>query len=119
MRKSHAVPLTLLAAAAFTVSTGCDHPTQVRNCVDQQGRIVPDNSCNHAAGGGGGVPVPYRYVYGGASGGHIGDTVVGGSSEPEANARVVSGDTGEVVRGGFGGEGGDGHGGEGGHGGGE
>jgi hypothetical protein len=121
MRKSQAVPLTLLAAAAFTISTGCDHPVQVRNCVDAQAHIVPDNSCDRSGGGGGG----YHYIYGGASGGRNGDTVEGGSLEPASGARVVSGDTGAVVRGGFGGgEGGEGSegghgGGEGGHGGGE
>jgi hypothetical protein len=115
MRKSRSVPLTLLAAAAISVSTGCDAPTQVRNCVDDQNHIVPDDRCNHmvGSGGGGGIPGRYRYVYGGASGGRVGDAVVGASTEPAAGTRVVSGETGAVVRGGFGG------GGEGGHGGGE
>jgi hypothetical protein len=41
-------------------------------------------------------------VYGGASGGSLGDTVESGSSEPEDGAVVVSGEKGDVVRGGFG-----------------
>lgn len=111
MRKSQSVPLTLLAAAALSASVGCDHPTEVRNCVDAQHHIVPDDRCGHYGGGS-------YFVYGGASGGRSGDTVVGGASEPEEGARVVSGESGAVVRGGFGGgEGGEG--GEGGHGGGE
>ena len=121
MRKSRAVPLTLLAAGALALQTSCDHPTQVRNCVDTENHIVPDNSCAHGGSGGG---LGYHYIFGGASGGRNGDSVVGGSLEPAEGARVVSGDTGAVVRGGFGGgEGGEGEGGhgggEGGHGGGE
>jgi hypothetical protein len=46
-----------------------------------------------------------------------GDTVVGGGAEPEAGAKVVSGEEG-VARGGFGHAGGGEGGGEGGHGGG-
>lgn len=89
MRKSSAVPLTLLAAAAM-VSIGChDEP---RHCVDAQNHLQPDLYCNSAAVGG------YHYVYGGSSGGHYGDVVEGAS----------------VSRGGFGGEGGHGGGGEGG-----
>jgi hypothetical protein len=112
MRKSRTVPLTLLTATALATTTGCDNrPRVIRNCVDAQNQIVTDDRCDHPAfypGGG----VAYHYLYGGRSGGRMGDTVEGGSSEPEAGARVVSGETG-VERGGFG------HAGEGGHGGGE
>jgi hypothetical protein len=118
MRKSREVPLTLLAAVAIAATTGCrPGPTEVRNCVDGQGHIVPDGYCGAASHGGGGVvPVPiYRYVYGGSSGGRVGDSVFGGSSEPASNARVVSGETGaevghasSVSRGGFGAHGGEG-----------
>jgi hypothetical protein len=119
MRRSGAVPLTLLATAALA---GCnDHPKEVRNCVDADNHIVLDSQCSSTPspvghGGGGG----FHYVYGGSSGESVGDTVKGGSSEPEPEATVVSGESGEVVRGGFGGGEGEGHaGGEGGHGGGE
>jgi hypothetical protein len=79
MRKSSAVPLTILAAAALAV-TGChDH----RDCVDAQGHKLPDSTCDGGYYGA-------HYIYGGSSGGHVGDTVVGGS----------------VSRGGFGGIGG-------------
>lgn len=93
MRKSREVPLTLLAAAALasigTVgTTGChDQPA---HCVDQQNRLMPDSYCHNYGSAG------YHFVYGGSSGGHFGDTVVGSS----------------VSRGGFGSFGG--HGGEGG-----
>jgi len=97
MRKSQQVPLTLLAAVALT-AIGCqDEP---RHCVDAQNHLQPDSVCEArqtSAGYYGG----YHYVSGGSSGGHYGDTVVGGSSE------------GGVSRGGFGHGGGSG-GGEGG-----
>jgi hypothetical protein len=65
--------------------TGChDEP---RHCVDSQNHLQPDSVCEARPGTG------FHYVYGGASGGHYGDTVVGAS----------------VSRGGFGGgEGGEG-----------
>ncbi len=89
MRKSREVPLTLLAAVALA-SIGChDGP---RNCVDAQNHLMPEANCANHAGGGG-----FHYVYGGSSGGHVGDIVIGAS----------------VSRGGFGGGGGEG-GGEGG-----
>jgi hypothetical protein len=50
--------------------------------VDGQNRLQPDASCQLPAGG-------FHYVYGGSSGGHYGDAVVGAS----------------VSRGGFGGSG--------------
>jgi hypothetical protein len=115
MRKSGAVPLTLLATAALAAVSGCnDHPKELRNCVDAENHIVRDSLCNPSpspgrSGGGG-----YHFVYGGASGGGIDDTVVGGSNEPEAGAEVVSGESGAVVRGGFGSSESGAHGGEGG-----
>lgn len=122
MRRSGAVPLTLLATAALATAPGCnDHPREVRNCVDAENHIVRDSQCNpppSPAGSGGGG---YHYVYGGASGESVGDTVEGGSREPGADAEVFSGESGAVVRGGFGsgesggrGSEGGGHGGEGG-----
>jgi hypothetical protein len=105
MRKSQAVPLFLLAAAALGTGPGCDdHRREVRNCVDDQNHIVSDQKCDHPGSYGGsygGGPGGYRYVYGGASGGNMGDTVEGGNAEPEAGAEIVSGETG-TVRGGFG-----------------
>ena len=86
MGKSEAVPLTLLAAVSALL-TGCQN--QPRHCVDAQGRIVTDSNCSPGTAG-------FHYVYGGSSGGHIGDTVVGGS----------------VSRGGFGWHGNGGAGGE-------
>ncbi len=85
MRKSKEVPLTLLATLALMAS-GCNRET--RNCVDAQGRIVPNGNCSTSRTGAGG----YHYIYGGASGGRIGDTVVGGRSTPSSG----------ISRGGFG-----------------
>jgi len=84
MRKSREVPLTLLAVAALAsigsvATTGChDEP---RHCVDAQNHLQPDSVCEARPGTG------FHYVYGGSSGGHYGDSVVGAS----------------VSRGGFGG----------------
>jgi len=67
--------------------TGCRDEQQ--NCVDAQNHLLPPSACQTGATGA-------HYVYGGSSGGHVGDSVVGGS----------------VSRGGFGSSGGDaGHGG--------
>jgi hypothetical protein len=82
MRKSREVQLTLLAAIALSMTACRD---QRRDCVDAQGRLQPDTTCHAGMYGS-------HYVYGGSSGGHIGDAVVGGS----------------VSRGGFGGIGGGG-----------
>jgi hypothetical protein len=111
MRKSQAVPLVLLAAAALGTGSACDdHPREVRNCVDGQNHIVSDQKCDHPGFYGGyygSGPGGFRYVYGGASGGNMGDAVVGGNPDPAPGAVIVSGETG-TVRGGFGS--GDGHG---------
>jgi hypothetical protein len=106
MRKSKAVPLTLLTAVALASTVACDErPQEVRDCVDAQNHIVPDDRCNQQTHGGGGAGGSYRYIYGGASGGRLGDTVSGGASAPDPASEVVSE---SVARGGFG------HGGEGG-----
>jgi hypothetical protein len=99
MRKSREVPITLLAALAAILSStaGCSQD-ESRNCVDSQGRILPDSYCGSSSGIVGGP----HYVYGGSSGGHVGDTVVGGSTESHG---VGFGGFGE--HGGFGGEGGE------------
>lgn len=91
MRRSKEVPITLLAALAL-VTVGC-RDDETRNCVDAQGRIVPDTSCQSPPAG-----APYHFIYGGSSGGHIGDAVIGGSATP----------SGGIFRGGFGHGGGDG-----------
>ena len=105
MRKSREVPLTILAALALSTTACRDQPREARHCVDAQGRIVPDNNCESRSHGGGYVPLPYyRYVYGGASGGRVGDAVVGGRSTPASGEEGVS-------RGGFGHGGGEGEGG--------
>jgi uncharacterized membrane protein YgcG len=66
-----------------------DAATNGSDCVDAQSRKLPDSSCQVGSPGS-------HYVYGGSSGGNVGDAVVGGS----------------VTRGGFGGTGGSGGGGD-------
>ena len=80
MRRSREIQLTLLASLALTSLTACrDEP---QHCVDAQNRLLPDSSCQASS-----RPVGAHYVYGGSSGGRVGDAVVGSS----------------VSRGGFGG----------------
>jgi hypothetical protein len=72
MRKSREVPLTILAAVAL-VSIGCHDGS--RSCVDAQSHLMPDQNCAMHPGTGG-----FHYIYGGSSGGHVGDIVIGGST---------------------------------------
>jgi hypothetical protein len=88
MRKSSAVPLTILATLSL-FATGCHDAPESRNCVDAQGRIVPDTKCAAPSSSGTG----FHYIYGGSSGGRVGDAVVGGSTTPSESG---------VSRGGFG-----------------
>jgi hypothetical protein len=99
MQRSLAVALALLAVANLSAATGCeDHPTQIRYCVDDRMHIVPDERCDNEPFTGSVIlPGSYHYLYGGASGGHLDDTVTGGSWQPEYGARIVSGDTGATV----------------------
>jgi hypothetical protein len=85
MRKSREVHLTILAAVALSM-TACRDKRQ--DCVDAQSHLLPDAACHSGATGA-------HYIYGGSSGGHVGDIVIGGS----------------VTRGGFGGFGSSGGGG--------
>ena len=87
MRKSREVHLTILAAVALSMIACRDEP---QNCVDAQNRLLPAAACQTGSS----VPGAH-YVYGGSSGGHVGDAVIGSS----------------VSRGGFGGFGSSGGGG--------
>jgi hypothetical protein len=89
MRKSREVPLTLLAIVALSV-TACRDERQ--DCVDAQSHLLPNSACHTGSSGYVGGA---HYIYGGSSGGHVGDIVIGGS----------------VSRGGFGGFGSSGGGG--------
>lgn len=100
MKKSSSITLGLLAAVAMAVTTGCRR-TEVRDCVDQNNRIVDEKFCKgqqpqqqQSTSHGGGF-VPYYWMYGGSSGGRIGDTVIGGRNTPTPGMRAVT-------RGGFG-----------------
>jgi hypothetical protein len=69
MRKSREVRLVLLASITMSMTACRDEP---QHCVDAQNRLLPPSACQTGAPGA-------HYVYGGSSGGHIGDTVVGSS----------------------------------------
>jgi hypothetical protein len=86
MRKSREISLTLLATVALSLTACRDEHA---DCVDAQNHKLPDSNCQVGTSGA-------HYIYGGSSGGNVGDTVVGGS----------------VTRGGFGSIGGSGGGGD-------
>ena len=75
------------------------------SCVDENGVVVPDNYCGSGTPGMGGIFIwagsPYRYYYGGASGG-VGTPATGGTlTQPSGTtARTKSGSS--ISRGGFG-----------------
>ncbi len=83
MRRSREVPLTLLASLAVTL-TACT--PEHKDCVDSQSRLLPDSACSAGTPIGGA-----HYIYGGSSGGHTGDYVLGGSTSSHS-----------ILRGGFG-----------------
>jgi hypothetical protein len=99
MPRFHAVHFALLAVAALSAATACqDPPTQIRNCIDDNRHMVPDERCDNEPFTGSEIlPGSYHYIYGGASGGQMGDAVVGGSWQPKFGARIISGDTGATV----------------------
>jgi hypothetical protein len=114
MKKTQHITLGLLAGMALAFTSGCKQ--ERRNCVDEQGRIANDQNCTmveqqRRSGYTGSLPY-YHYLYGGSSGGRIGDTVVNGNPVPGMSSGS-GGFFGGISRGGFGGIGG-GHGGSGG-----
>jgi hypothetical protein len=99
MRRLDAILFAVLALPALSAAIGCeDYPTQIRYCIDDQKHIVPDERCDNEPFTGSVIlPGSYHYIYGGATGGHLGDTVVGGSWQPKFRANIVSGDSGATV----------------------
>lgn len=83
MRRSREVRLTLLAAVAVAM-TGC---RQHRDCVDAQGHLKPDGYCQASDRS----RLGYHYIYGGSSGGNIGDSVIGGSTTPRSGFGAIGG----------------------------
>jgi hypothetical protein len=70
MRRSGEVRLVLLASIALSLTACRD---QRQDCVDAQSHLLPSSACKT-----GGTPGAH-YIYGGSSGGHVGDIVIGGS----------------------------------------
>ena len=99
MKKSKAVPATLVASIAAIVVAGCGNSTQVRRCVDDQGNVLPDTQCTNPS------TSTYRsgfyphWVYGGSLNGR---RVSGYSSTPSSSHDIVN-SSGSVIRRGFGG----------------
>jgi hypothetical protein len=120
MKKTQHITLGLLAGMALAFTTGCNRRTaERRNCVDETGSITSEQNCQmvedrRRSGYIGPMPY-YHYLYGGSSGGHLGDRVVNGNPMPGmSTGSGSSGFFGGISRGGFGSTGSGGHGGSGG-----
>ena len=80
-------------------------PDVTASCVDENSVVVPDDYCGRGTPGVGGIFIfagsPYRYYYGGSTGG-VGTRATGGTlTQPSrTSARTNSGST--ISRGGFG-----------------
>jgi hypothetical protein len=118
VKKSVAVPLTLVAT--FAAALACGSSPEERQCVDAQERVVPDSLCARAerertgstgastsvARGGSGIGgallfLPYRYYYGGSRRA-IGSVVTGGGYSPRRAGGLFSSGRSGTARGGFG-----------------
>ena len=100
MKRTSHITLGLLAGMALAFTTGCHRHNERRDCVDDASRLAGEQNCmdadNQRKNGYMGHP-GYHWAYGGSSGGHIGDVVVGGNPVPG-----MGGAAGGVGRGGFG-----------------
>ncbi|MDR3763480.1 MAG: hypothetical protein P4M01_05230 [Acidobacteriota bacterium] len=106
MKRSQSITLGLLTGMALAFTSGCRSTPQHRDCVDANNHVINNKDCEDAddlrrRGYGGGFS-GYHWLYGGSSGGHMGDSVFGGSATPSGGA---SGFFGGISRGGFGGTG--------------
>jgi uncharacterized protein YgiB involved in biofilm formation len=95
--------------AAQLMLQGCGPTvTQVRRCVDEYGRLLPDNYCgspySYYPSGYGGIYYTGRpsYVYGGSGSFVYGSRVTGYTTTPSNGARVVDTHGTVINRGGFG-----------------
>jgi hypothetical protein len=119
MKKTQHITLGLLAGMALAFTSGCTRKAERRDCTDEQGRITSDQNCQMVeqrrhSGFVGSLPY-YHYLYGGSSGGHLGDAVFNGNPVPGMSSGIGSGGFfGGITRGGFGSTGSAGHGGSGG-----
>ena len=119
MKRTQHITLGLLAGMALAFTSGCARRAERRDCVDETGSITSEQNCQlveQRQNSGYIGPQPYyHYLYGGSSGGHMGDRVVGGNPVPgmSSGGGFFSG-IGGISRGGFGSTGSAGSGGSGG-----
>jgi hypothetical protein len=119
MKKTQHITLGLLAGMALAFTSGCNRRAERRDCVDESGRITGEQNCQMVeqrrhSGYTGSMPY-YHYLYGGRTGGHLGDAVVDGNPVPGMRSGGGTGGFfGGIMRGGFGGTASGGHGGSGG-----
>lgn len=119
MRRSLQVRIAFMSAFALIATQGCGDSTY-QHCVDENGVVVDDRSCQPADGGparsGSTHPSYYRWWYGGHT--DVGSRVSGGSYTAPAHGSGSVSRASSVSRGVFGTPGGHGSGGGHGHGGG-
>lgn len=74
-------------------------------CVDEHNVVAPDTYCSSGTPGSGGIFIfagsPYRYYYGGSSGG-VGTTATGGTLTQPSGTRAKTKSGSSISRGGFG-----------------
>ena len=94
MKKSSQITLGLVAATAMAFTSACHKKTQTQTCIDAENHIVADSWCEDAEKtrrSNPGAFFPYVWIYGGSSGGRIGDTVLGGSAVPTPGVSITRG----------------------------
>ena len=94
-----------VVAMGYQMSKRDPAPDVTASCVDENSVVVPDDYCGRGTPGLGGIFIfagsPYRYYYGGSTGG-VGTPATGGTlTQPSrTTAKTKSGST--ISRGGFG-----------------
>ena len=106
MKKSSQITLGLVASVAMAFTVGCRRSTQAQNCVAADNRIVADSWCDESderQRSNPGMYYPYHWMYGGSSGGRLGDTVFNGSPTPTPGVAISRGGFGSSMKGASGG----------------
>jgi len=100
MKRSAQVPALLVGAIAATLLAGCDPgPREVRRCVDENGKLLPDQYCENRRTYAGYTGIP-RYVYGGQYDART-SSVRNFRNAPMADSTITN-SSGRVIRSGFG-----------------
>ncbi len=103
-KKTRTIQASLISALAATVLTGCSRPgpTEVRRCVDDKGKELPDSACENPSAYRSSHGVSYFpfWIYGGSRG--VDGIYRGFRTSPSDGATVVTPAGKTISRGGFG-----------------